>query len=299
MDVILFGAGASYGSDSSGTPPLGDDLFEALRAFNPPGWGALPSEMSSEFRGDFEAGVTAVAERHPHALPPLQRAMAAYFFNFLPQITSLYVALAHRIRDSAWDGSVCSLNYERMLELSLGHVGLQPVVNSPSEAGKRVELCLPHGCCHLFCDSVKGAAGAVSFAGVNVKTDGPVRPIVDPVEFQSRIEGDAFPPVMSYFEPQKRTTAGASFIQTQRQRWTQLADEAETIAVVGIRVRPRDDHIWNPLATSDATVVYCGGPSAARQYEAWAASERSGSADVVLDSYFADAFDEICESLGI
>lgn len=299
MDVILFGAGASYGADNAGTPPLGGDLFEALRTFNPPGWGALESELSSEFKGDFEAGMTIVAERHPHALPPLQRAMAAYFFNFLPRTTSLYAVMAHRIRDSGWDGSICSLNYERMLELCLGHVGLQPVINSPSEAGKLIELCLPHGCCHLFCDSVQGMAGAVSFAGMNVTTDGPVRPIADPAAFRSRIEGDAFPPVMSYFEPQKRTTAGASFIQTQRQRWAQLAVEAETIVVVGIRVRPRDNHIWRPLATSDATIVYCGGPSAVPEYEAWARSERTGSEDVVLDSYFADALDEIFEKLSM
>ena len=68
MKLILFGAGASYGSDTTGTPPLGDQLFEALRASNPDGWGALPSGMAHQFRDDFEAGMTAVADEYPHAL---------------------------------------------------------------------------------------------------------------------------------------------------------------------------------------------------------------------------------------
>ena len=55
--LILFGAGASYGSDSLGMPPLGADLFDELQRFNPPGWGSLPSNMSNVFRNDFEEGM--------------------------------------------------------------------------------------------------------------------------------------------------------------------------------------------------------------------------------------------------
>ncbi len=299
MKVILLGAGASYGSDTANTPPLGDDLFRALRTFNPPGWGTLPADMADRFAGDFEAGMTAVAEHNPHALPPLQRAMAAYFFNFVPRVSNLYVKLADRMRQSGWVGAVCTLNYERLIELCFGHVGLRPVLGQNSEPGTTIELCMPHGCCHLFCDSARGAAGAVSFAGMNVTTDGPVRVIADAREFQRRIQEDAFPPVMSYFEPQKRTTAGASFIRSQRERWRQLAGNAETIAIVGVRIRPRDAHIWKPLEATTAKIVYCGGRSAAVEYRTWADDKRSHNRDVVLNGYFADALDDIFEQLGI
>ncbi len=298
MDLILFGAGASYGSDTADTPPLGDDLFRALRTYNPPGWGALPADMADRFAGDFEAGMTAVADRYPHALPPLQRAMAAFFFNFVPRASNLYLKLADRARQSGWAGAVCTLNYDRLSELCFGRVGLQPVVGQDSEPGRKIELCMPHGCCHLFCDSARGAAGAVSFGAFNVTINGPVRVIADSREFQRRIQEDAFPPVMSYFEPQKRTTAGASFIESQRERWRCLARNAETIAIVGVRVRPRDTHIWAPLEATNARIVYCSGRTGATEYRTWA-EERSHNRDVVLNGYFAEALDDILGELGI
>ncbi|OHE17008.1 MAG: hypothetical protein A2X96_08245 [Syntrophobacterales bacterium GWC2_56_13] len=62
MRVLLLGAGASYGSDHSGTPPMGADLFEALRAFNPPGWGQLLLSLALAFRNDFERGMEELAK---------------------------------------------------------------------------------------------------------------------------------------------------------------------------------------------------------------------------------------------
>src|SRR5688500_8325378 len=143
MKVFLFGAGASYGSDHIGTPPIGIALFEALRAFNPQGWGQLPSSLSTNFRNDFERGMSGLAETHSHAMPVLQRAMAAFFFNYQPRTTNLYIQLAHRVRRHAWVGAFTTLNYERLLEISLSSVGVQPVVGQEPKRGQ-VELCLPH-----------------------------------------------------------------------------------------------------------------------------------------------------------
>lgn len=36
-------------------------------------------------------------------------------------------------------------------------------------SSNEIESNLPHGCCHLFCESVKGVSGTVSFAGLNVE----------------------------------------------------------------------------------------------------------------------------------
>jgi hypothetical protein len=38
--LIIYGAGASFGSDTTDIPPLGPNLYEALARFNPGGWGA-------------------------------------------------------------------------------------------------------------------------------------------------------------------------------------------------------------------------------------------------------------------
>ncbi len=297
--VLVLGAGASYGSDNVGTPPLGADLATALCNFNPQGWGALPQDLLNEFEDDFEQGMVSASVNHSHAIPVLQRAMAAYFFTFLPRTTNLYVRLAELMINGTWGGSICTLNYERYTELCLIHVGLQPVVGQATNAGTSVEICYPHGCCHFFCESVRGTAQGVSFSGMNVQTNGPIRVIVDQNEYQQRINNDAFPPVMSYFEPQKATTSGANFIEGQRQRFSELVGCAKTVVVVGIRVRPHDGHIWGPLKDSAARIVYCGGNTAGNEFADWSNAERPGSNDLDLGGYFGDKFDDIVEELDI
>ncbi len=265
MSLFLLGAGASYGSTTEGAPPIGVALFEALRAFNPPGWGTLPASMADLFREDFERGMTRLAQENAHAMPVLQRAMAAFFFNFIPTVSNLYVRLAERIRARNWRGAIASLNYERLLEISLLHGGIQPVVGQAAAAGQ-VELCLPHGCCHIFCEGARASSSGVSFSGVGVTFDGPVTIISNSADFQRRLTGDAVPPVMSYFEPQKTTSAGVSFIRVQRERWANLAAEADVLAIVGVRCRPHDTHLWTPIAGSSAEVVYCAGAAAGQEF---------------------------------
>jgi hypothetical protein len=242
--------------------------------------------------------MTRVAHENSHAMPILQRAMAAYFFNFVPDSGNLYFQLAERIHVRRWQGAIGTLNYERLLELSLLHAGIRPVVRQPSGSGQ-VELCLPHGCCHIFCDGARASAAGVSFSGVGVTFDGPVSVIGDAAEFRARIEGDAVPPVMSYFEPKKTTNAGASFIRWQRCRWRQLASQATTLAIVGVRCRPHDEHIWGPIAESPAEVVYCAGSAAGGEFRDWAARVRRGKVSRVLPGYFGVEFDNLCRAVGL
>jgi hypothetical protein len=295
--VLLLGAGASFGSDTAAVPPLGGQLFDALRRFNPTGWGTVPSEFARKFRGDFEAAIAEFGSTHPHALPPLQRAMAAFFFDLVPRASNLYVRLAKRIATAHWPGAICTLNYERLLELSVGAAGLHPVVGKRDNGGPCVELCLPHGCCHIFCEGARGMSTGVSFAAFRVTTDGPVVVLSDATQHRRRIEHDAFPPVMSYFEPTKRTTAGASFITGQRNRWAELTAQADRIVAVGIRLRPHDRHIWDPITQSPASVVYCSGVAAGAEFDAWAARTRGQRHNLVLQGHFADQFEAICQAL--
>lgn len=295
--LILFGAGASYGSDNTGTPPLGSDLFDALVSFNQSGWGQIPSSLADNFRHDFEEGMRTISKSHPHWMPPLQRAMAAYFFNFTPQSSSLYREIAHRIPKSNWGGVLSTMNYERLLELSLISEGVRPIVGNSSTTPNEIELCLPHGCCHIFCESVKGASNMVSFAGPMVKTNGPVKVIPNPAEFQSRIQNDAFPPVMSYFEPEKQTTSGASFIDNQRHRFSELIAGASDIGIVGVKVRPNDTHIWSPLEKTSARLVYCSGKRGGQEFDTWSKKKRLDKQNLTLYGYFADCFYDFCKEL--
>lgn len=297
--VMLFGAGASKGSDDTGTPPLGEELLEELQEFNPDGWGAISNSLLEQFQDDFEQGMIQLADENPHFLPPLQRAMAAYFFRFIPLESNLYVQLAQRIRLNQWQGALVTMNYERFLELSLIQSGLRPIVSNKMENSNDVELCLPHGCCHIFCESVRGMSSAVSMNGNAVSTSGRVMVITDPAQFNDRIQNDAFPPVMSYFNPKKNTTSGVNFIMGQRDRWANLCDDASVIAIIGVRVRPHDEHIWGPLKDSNAKIIYCGGESAAGEFVEWQGEVQRNGDDVVLNEYFLQSFDRICDELDL
>ena len=139
----------------------------------------------------------------------------------------------------------------------------------------------------------------MSMPGTAVRTKGRVICLSDPAEFKARIENDAFPPVMSYFEPQKRTTSCENFINSQRERLAALVSNASAIGLIGIRVRPDDGHIWDPLSEAKGRLVYCSGTRAAVEFEKWAGEVRSQANDMVLGGYFADSFDELCSVLGL
>lgn len=294
-NAILFGAGASFGSNNANVPPLGDDLFKALQKFNPPGWGSLPREIEKEFTVDFEKGMTKLAEVNSRYMPILQRAMAAFFFNYEPTINNLYHVLAKKIKEHDWRGQLVTLNYERLLEVSLCYEGLQPVTDSTTLTKGQIELCLPHGCCHIF---ISVRAHGVSFSGVGVGFDGDIEVISNRQEFYERINKDAVPPVMSYFDPKKNTSSGVSFIEQQRQRWLQIATNSKNIAVIGIRVREADTHIWGVLASTKSRIIYCSGEEAGTEFSAWAKKHRRNG-DLVLVEFFSKEFNTICTEVGI
>ncbi len=257
----------------------------------------IKGELAERFNSDFEAGMKSV---DPRMVSVLQRAMAAYFFEFKPQQSNLYFKLAQKIHvHSGWSGAICTLNYERLLEICLIAAGIQPFSGIKPPTGKSLEICFPHGCCHIFCDAAQGASGSVQFDAFAVQSNGPVKTIVDPVKHRQRVIDDAFPPVMSYFEPSKHTTSGSSFINEQRSRWRHLCSDAETIITVGVRARPHDDHIWAPVANSKAKVIYCGGMEGGAEYASWASSARPHFSDHVCSGFFQDEFNLICYEAGL
>jgi hypothetical protein len=299
--LLFLGAGASYGSetDKSLVPPLTSDLFDQLLQFDGNVWGQVPDEIAKVYRNDFEAGMLGLAAKMPHALPVMQRSMGAFFFRFAPTPSSQYIRLANKMKSCSWNGAIATLNYERMLLLALNNQGCAPICGSA--VAKQIEVCLPHGCCNLFCESVRGLASAVSMAGMNVTTNGPVICVDHPDAFWPRIRNDAFPPVMSYFEPSKFTTSGADFIEAQRRRLAELIASAKSIAVVGIQVREQDSHIWSALGSTDARIYYCSGTRGAQAFKEWHLRARSSKTDrdSISAGYWDTDFDAISDFIGM
>jgi hypothetical protein len=301
MNLIVFGAGASYGSDTSNVPPLGNNLFDALVEFDPENWSRLPREIQELLRRDFEQGMQKLYIEHSTWLPPLQRSMARFFFNFVPKPNNLYVRIAKLIKQSCWnlEGALVTFNYERLLLIALECAGIQPIVLPlPSEIQcNSIELCLPHGICNLFISGIQ--ARNITFSSGIIFDGGKPQCIVNPLEFQERITKDSIPPIMSYFVPEKINPSGYTFIIKNRERYKELVLKADKIAIIGLKVRPHDKHIWDPLSETDAPIIYCSGKWAGSEFLAWCKQKRVGKINKVLDGYFSDHFTEICQEIGI
>jgi len=351
-NMIFFGAGASFGSDAQGTPPLGSALFNALADIHPKTWGEISASEADAFRRDFEIGMDKYVEAHPRdgTVDRLQRAMASYFFEFQPRDSSLYLRLAKRIRACEWNGALVSLNYERLLDLALLSCGLVSHIQGVRKGNTDIDLILPHGCCHLFgkirapvptpnigCPGVP-ITGAGTQPRVRVvpqvptilktgkRTDGTepttnlvgpglsevdfghgirfdsdmVRIIEDPEEHARELRENGVPPAMSYFQPNKDTRSGKSFINAQRERFAELVGQASTVAIIGVKVRPDDKHIWDPLRTTGARIVYCckEGMKDDDKFRSWSAEEGRKS-DMVLPTCWKHDFDALCSAVGI
>jgi len=297
-DLILMGAGASYGSENDTTlvPPLAVDLFDALLKFEPKLWSHVTEEVAAEFRLNFEQGVLAQYTQSRVLLSHLQRSMAGFFFRYGPSSANLYLKLANRIKKTGWAGSVATLNYERLLQFAMIRAGLN-IVCGPNLTPNSTEICFPHGCCNLFCESVRGAAGMVAMDPFSVSTRGPIIALDEPRSFWHRLRTDAFPPVMSYFEPAKMTTSGANFIEQQRGRLQDLIVGADYIAIIGVTVREQDNHIWDSLAATKARIYYCSGVASQPQYFDWQKRKRPNSGDIVSDKYWKEDFEAVCDHM--
>jgi hypothetical protein len=299
-NLIIFGAGASYGSDNCDkVPPLGNKLFSALQEFDPSGWGKLDGLVAKEFEDDFEKAMNNLFSLNPYDIMPLQRSMAFYFFRFQPTLNNLYCHLAKLIFKRQWDGALITLNYERLLEIALNSVGISTyyVRTAPPKFGisntPSIELCIPHGACHIFCPAIKGG-GKIKWDASSTVTSGRVELVNEQDAFDKRIK-DGLPPVMSYFVPSKQTTSGIDFINEQRKRYKDLVGEADNIAIIGLKVREHDKHIWEPLANTKAKLIYCSGKEGADEFSKWVSEHRTGKNDVVLRGFFKECFDELCQ----
>ena len=78
-----------------------------------------------------------------------------------------------------------------------------------------------------------------------------------------------------------------------------LAKTASTIAIIGVRVRPNDSHLWDSIRESPARIVFCAGSLAGHEFQEWAVTNRPKKESIVLSGYFADEFNKICEEVGL
>jgi hypothetical protein len=306
--LFLFGAGASHGSDTAGVPPLTATLFDDLQGCGFESWRSIGATEAAVFRADFERGMARIEELDEYKLPQLQKDLAAFFFSFAARPTSLYAALAKRIPVDGNSHVTCAtLNYERLLTMALTANGIACMLRTAKEVpifstgGTAVELCAPHGCCNFFFpESVAYArANMLQISGTKVHFNAPTLEVVDEwSEFHYRMLTSALPPMISYINAKKGTMTGGPFVENQRERFAMHASHADTIVVIGTRVRTQDVHVWKPLEAATGRIVYCAGDRGAKEYSEWREGNDARKSDLVLTGRFRDRLADIFAVLG-
>lgn len=286
--LFVFGAGASCSSDVvKFNPPLGNKLYDELVKFDLQYWGNLNSCLTPIFRRDFELGTLLIPIFHPEMVVDLHKAMARFFFKYTPSPGNLYCQLIQRIKNSNRDSDIrfSTLNYERLLELAMR-------INNVD-----YDIIYPHGCCHLLSMNALIYANQVvlndfnsnMIRGINVEA------VHDSKYFENYLDELSVPPVMSLFEPQKRNIMlGGDYIDCQRQNFKQQCKEANVIIVIGIQYRKHDKHVWDALGETNGTIIYCSGKTAIKNFKKWADNHNKKINYEVLEGYFRDEFDKIC-----
>ncbi len=283
-NIIIFGAGASYGSDTNYIrekgllPPLGKDLF--LELVEDPAlknWYNLPESQRSYFQNkNFEEGMERLLndeETNPRQLGRDQD-LSIYFSKFLSRESNLYYKLAKKIATRSkklnWDGGIITLNYDRLMEAALIKHGIFPDIKGVTYYDipikthlikDRVEICYPHGACHLFfyTDAFKGKdfvafgpeARFLGKEGVNQFF------VPEHVKMACEKEDGLAIPIICRYEPTKHPSVNNYFTDLQKKRCEELILEAKKIVIIGVHYNYENDHhVWEPLAKTTAKVTY-------------------------------------------
>ncbi len=300
--MIFFGAGASFGSDYIKTPPAGENLFENLAIYDKDIWGSIPEKLAQDFKPNFEYGMVKYGNKNPKNVTILQRSMACYFFNFKLGPLNLYRELVKIIIKNKWNGTLSTINYDLLLQLSLTEEGFNLISDGFGLKFKKssieIKLILPHGSCNLFDKNVT-SYGNVKMDFRYIKTSGiNIVVAIGQEEFEKRIKNN-IPPVMCYYEPLKRTTTGYNFIKYQRKEFEDEVLESDIICIIGVKVNCNDYHIWGPLARTKGSLLYCSGEEAGEEFKEWKGYYRNNKNDKIIKKFFREGFKEICESLEI
>lgn len=296
--LFLFGAGASAfsGECDPQPPPLGNHLFQALRARGGSPTQLVDDEHAAIFERNFEEGMELFRERHEEHLSAFLRDMAAYFADFAPGASNAYVSLISGLTKLRRHITLATLNYDVLIELAINLVGFG-VNYGMLKSDKAVQVLKLHGSCNFLPELygstfrnvtfVGGLDGALGGADVRAVTPGEAK------EFCAR--EDSVAPVLALYAAGKPVLYCPEFVREQQRTWREEVRRAARIYLVGVRVNPADAHIWDPLAEG-RTPLYYVDPRPG-EFLAWAKVCRRPHA-VHFAETFQDAIDPIIRQHG-
>jgi hypothetical protein len=291
--VFLFGAGASSGSGAcrSKPPPLGRDLFAALRAEG--GVAAtFPDDLALAFR-DFEAGMALLYEERNQDLVPFLLQMARYFVQFYPVPGNHYIELVAMLKRLYVRPVFVTLNYEMMLEHAIQANGFLPYHGLTAKPPRwHVRVLKIHGSCHFLPDT-----DGANYQWENCTFESDTGGIFEGKVLPARTSDEVYAflarqtmlaPAMAMYAKGKRVLHCPDFIKQLTASWQEVSKDTKRIIIIGVAVNEEDKHIWGTLADSTAPLYYVGGrKSDGDTFLAWAKRKNRRNVHVLADSFEA------------
>ncbi|NNE47778.1 MAG: hypothetical protein HKN37_14080 [Rhodothermales bacterium] len=298
---VLFGAGASYGSPGivPVSPPLGRNLYPALRRAFPATWGAFSNDLVPQFESHFEQGLAALMRLYPGAVQPLRdgapsphalmKDMARFFlaFELAPGRQDLYSRFLMSLLRSP-NGTAtafATLNYEHLLERAMSGLGLKP------------KVLRPHGGCQLWPISggiIRAGQGRAIGAGMH-SISARVRAAPSSRIHQRLNELDqARYPCMAMYMPGKNTQVGQRYLRRMQARFRERVAESRTVVLIGVRPWDEDTHLWPSIYSTSARVLYVGSDE---DYRILASNRGRTRATLHIGDRFARVLDVLADEM--
>lgn len=263
--VVLFGAGASFGSPAilPTPPPLGTDLYGLLAKAFPQSWGAVSEELERKFKEHFEIGMGALWSMYPAAVSSLKlgapspnvlmQDLTRFFISFriAPNQQDIYSRFLIKLWSCSKGDDTCfaTLNYEILLEQAMSTLGLKP------------RVVRPHGGCHLWTKkggNIYGTNKALGQGLNSVSSRIKTFPVQVINELLNKPNQAKYPCIAIYVEG-KVTQMGQRYLWRIQNRFHRYIFECESVVLIGVRPWPKDYHVWNSIFETKAKVFYVGG----------------------------------------
>lgn len=290
--VILFGAGASHGAEGviPLAPPLGTTLYEELSLMFPQGWGNFSQSIQEQFRNNFEEGMSSLWDSGSHAIPLLMQQMAIFFARYLLYSHRIdnYSKLLDNILPAAKPIFFSSLNYDCLFEIAVSMSGrsINYFANAPASDSDIIIWKL-HGSCNFLPHGGVTATRGVSF-GTGIQP-------VNPSQVLTYCTGNtALYPVMAVYSRGKPVQIASQIIQQIQKFWATAIESASTVVIIGVNPYPVDSHIWQPLSTTKAKLLFVGNENT---FSIWRSEYRRDKDSVYLGSHFGSCIEAISNNL--
>ncbi len=296
MNVILFGAGASFGSGQVNPcpPPLGNNLYKDLKRIYPLTWGSFDSSLQSIFVKNFEDGMGYLIEHNNASIPLLMQQMAIFFARFYlnKEDKNYYIELIRYLKSKNILKStiISTLNYECICEIAAINSGVE-VEYFGNDDSEKLKIWKIHGSCNFKLQSINVSRG-VSFN--NVGFEGNIE-ILNLNDVNKTYRGNtSLYPSMCLYAPKKPLSIAPGIINKLQKEWAEKVINANKIFVIGVRINEIDEHIWKPISESNGMLYYVGEND---EFIKWTTNHRNDKVNKYLGNKWAESNETILSNI--